>query len=241
MHVLVTKTSKSRSLGLMLLVIAATIGIACGGGGKDPPTPTTIPQPTAETSPTPTDTAVPRPSPEASPTDTTTPGTLPLTLLAPRDGAGVEAGAVTILGKTRQDAVVGVNGIPVDVRADGSFTYGLILEKGANVIEVVATDLFDHTAFESRVVFSISPTAGLPFSLFYPPDGLVVSEPTISILGGSSPDAVVGINGIPVDIDALGLFSETFSLEEGPNFFEVVAADFQDNLRFQTVVVFYVP
>ena len=223
MHVLVTKTSKSRTLGLMLLVIAAIGIIACGGGGKDTPTPT--------------DTAVPRPSPDA----TQTAESLPLTLLAPRDGAGVEAGAVTILGQTRQDAVVGVNGIPVDVRADGSFTYGLILEKGANVIEVVATDLFDQTAFESLVVFSVSPTAGLPFSLFYPPDGLVVSEPTISILGGSSPDAVVGINGIPVDIDALGLFSETFSLEEGPNFFEVVAADFQDKLRFQTVVVFYVP
>ena len=39
----------------------------------------------------------------------------------------------------------------------------------------------------------------------------------------------------------LGIFSTTVPLEEGVNLIEVVAIDLQDNVNFQTVVVFYIP
>ena len=77
--------------------------------------------------------------------------------------------------------------------------------------------------------------------LFYPPDGLEVKEPTIAVVGGTSPDAVAGVNGTPVDVNALGIFSTTAPLEQGANLIEVVATDIQGNIRFQTVVVFYLP
>ncbi len=162
-------------------------------------------------------------------------------LLAPQDGLGVETGVMRVLGRTRVDAIVGINGDPVEVSADGIFTHDLLLEEGINLVEVVVADLSGQTAAEQPAVFFISTTAGLPFALYYPPDGLESSERTISVIGGTRPDAVVGVNGDPVDINALGIFSTSLALEEGPNFIEVVATDIQGNVRFQTVGVFYLP
>ena len=74
-----------------------------------------------------------------------------------------------------------------------------------------------------------------------PPDGLETAESAIPLFGGTRADAVVGVNGTPVEVNALGIFSTTVTLEEGPNFIEVVATDIRGNVRFQTVAVFYLP
>ena len=128
----------------------------------------------------------------------------------------MEVGAVRVLGMTRQDAVVAVNGIPVDVSADGVFQRDLTLEKGTNLIEIVATDLFGQTESQSVVVFFVSPTAGLPLSLFYPPDGLEVKEPTTTVVGATRQDAVVGVIGTPVEVNALGIFPLPFPWKRAP-------------------------
>jgi uncharacterized protein YfaP (DUF2135 family) len=145
------------------------------------------------------------------------------------------------MGITGVGAVVGVNGIPVDVTSDGSFSYDLQLDEGINLVEVVVTDLSGQSADAQAAVFFISPTAGLPFALHFPPDGLEVSTKTVLVTGGTRPDAVVGINGIPADINSLGLFSTSVTLEEGPNFIEIVATDIEGNVRFETVAVFFLP
>ena len=196
---------------------------------KEKTTPGATPSPTLSEPPTPTPLAPGTPVP------------LNLELLAPQDGAGVETGALRVLGKTRVDAVVGINGVPAEVFADGSFTHDLLLEEGINLIEVVASDLNGATVAEQAIVFFIPFTAGLPFALFYPPDGLEVSETDVPVMGGTRPDAVVGVNGTLVAVNALGIFSTTVILDEGPNFIEVVATDIQGNMRSQTVAVFYLP
>ena len=209
----------------------------------------TGPADTATVPATPVSTSTPGPTSEPVAKTPTTPVTLPPTpasslvfqLLFPQDGAGVETDAVRVMGITGVDAAVGVNGIPVDVASDGSFSIDLQLDEGINLIEVEAADLSGGTAGEQVAVFFISPTAGLPFALYYPPDGLEVSTETVLVAGGTRPDAVVGVNGDPVEINALGIFSTTVTLEEGPNFIEVVATDIQGNVRFQTVAVFYLP
>ena len=244
-----------------MAALAALVAAGCAGGPE--PTPTAILIPTATPTPTSAPTATPEPdatpqratpTPEPSPaparatptatttpTRTATPVPLTLELLAPRDGAGIEIGAVRVLGRTQPNAVVGVNGVPVDIAADGTFQSDVTLEPGANLIEVVATDLSGQTTFTDVAVFFISTTAALPLSLFYPSDGLEVSEPTLKVIGGTRLDAVVGVNGQPAEVSSLGIFSVTISLEEGPNFIEVLAADIQDNVRYQTVAVFYLP
>ena len=85
----------------------------------------------------------------------------------------METGALRVFGKTRVDGVVGINGAPVEVSADGSFTQDLLLEEEINLVEDVATDLSGQTAARQAMVFFISPSAGLPFALFYPPDEFV--------------------------------------------------------------------
>jgi uncharacterized protein YfaP (DUF2135 family) len=154
---------------------------------------------------------------------------------------GVATGAVRILGRTDGDAVVAVNGRPVDVSVDGAFQTDVVLAEGVNTIQTTATAPSGAVARVSRVVFFTSPTEALPMSLFYPRDGLVTSEPTVQIMGGTRQDAVVGVNGSPVPVNELGIFSADVPLEAGANVVEVVATDLEGNINFQTVVVFYEP
>ena len=153
----------------------------------------------------------------------------------------MEIDAVRVLGRTRPGAVVAVNGTPVSISADGVFQHDLFLDEGANFIEVVASDLSGETAFQNRGVFFVSPTAGIPLSIFYPADGLVLADLTVQVIGGTRLDAVVGVNGKPVAVNEMGIFSATVLLEEGFNLIEVVAVDIQQNVNFQTVAVFYEP
>ena len=160
----------SRGSLVALLVLVALVAGGCGGG-PDPIAPPIAGLPTATAPVSVPDVAWPpqpsvqgtaaatgvpaapgaTPATSQAPTATPVPSTptpvptpippLTLRLLAPLDGAGVEIGVVGVLGKTRPDAVVAVNGVPVEVDATGTFRHDLILEDGANLIEVVASDL----------------------------------------------------------------------------------------------------
>ena len=235
--------------GLALIGIIQTLVLllaACGGESTSagPTLPLTSgPASTVAATPiTPSPTTSPPLTPGSTLAPTANP-TLPfmLELLAPEDGVGVEVDTVRVMGKTRVDAAVGINGIPVEVSADGSFHHDLVVENGANLVEVIATTFSGETASQEAAVFFISTAAGLPFTLFYPPNGLTVPDPDIPVFGGTSPEAVVGVNGTPVDTNSLGIFSTSVTLEEGPNFIEVLATDINGNVRFQTVAVFYIP
>ena len=212
-------------LGLALILVLV-------GCGKDvEPTPVPV-----QTQPS---TRIPDPIPTLVMSLTQEP--LPLTLLSPADGAEVATGAVRVLGQTRLDAAVAVNGIPVEVASDGTFQMDVMLEEGANLIEVVSTDLYGQLSSQSAAVFFKAPEFGLPLNLFYPPDGLEVSQNTLTVMGSTNPDAVVAVNGIPVEINVLGIFSTDIVLEEGVNLIEVVGTDLQADSQSETIAVFYVP
>ena len=167
----VIRFTHSRRAWLFAVAFALFL-TSCGGGQSSTANPATLPAMTsAPTSTFTAPAATVTPTAIGTPTSTSTPLTLAVSLLSPRDGLGVESDAVRVLGSTRLDAVVAINGTPVDVAADGSFQQDLVLDEGINSIEVVATDISGQTAFESVAVFSISPTAGLPFGLFTPLTG----------------------------------------------------------------------
>ena len=179
--------------------------------------------------------------PTVTPAPTRTPVTpISLSIWSPIDGAGVEAGAIRVMGTTSAD-VVEVNGTPVSVAADGRFQLDLTLVKGANRIEITASEQSGRAKSQQLDVFFVATAAGLPFTLLYPFDGLEVSEPIVEVVGVSRPDTAIGVNGVPAEINALGIFSASLVLEEGDNLIEVVAVDLDGNVRFQTVVVFYLP
>ena len=112
---------------------------------------------------------------------------------------------------------------------------------GPNKIKVTASENSGRAKSQQLDVFVVATTAGLPFTLLYPSDGLEVSEAIVDVVGVSRPDAAIGVNGVPAEINALGIFSSSLILEEGDNLIEVVAVDLEGNVRFQTVVVFYLP
>jgi len=74
----------------------------------------------------------------SSPTPTPTP--LFLTIVEPANGSLVDVNNVTIRGKTLADAVVSINGEPVDVDSSGDFSVTVALEEGSNVFDIIATD-----------------------------------------------------------------------------------------------------
>jgi hypothetical protein len=207
-------------------------------------TPANTPGNTAQ--PSVSSTALPSVTPaqplETQPPQTPTPVPEPLTLevVAPADESASEVGFVRVMGTTSGTSV-SINGLPVSVAEDGDFQGDLSLEDGVNLIEVVASDGTGRTASQQITVFAVAPNASLPFSIFYPPDGLEVSDPSVTLLGVTRPDAVVGVNDAPVVTDDSGIFSTQVELEEGANLIEVVAADIDGNVRFQTVGVFYIP
>jgi uncharacterized protein YfaP (DUF2135 family) len=176
-----------------------------------------------------------------APTPASVAAPLTLELLYPVDGASSEIPAVTVLGKTRADAVIEIDGVPVEVAADGSFRRDMVLGEGENEIEATAESLSGEAKVQPMIVLYSPPTDGLPFSVFYPPDGLEVNQPNLPVIGGTRADAAVAVNGSPVEVNVLGLFSATVPLEQGANLIEVVSADVQEDVRFEALVVFYLP
>jgi hypothetical protein len=205
-----------------------------GPAGNAPAAPTL---PAAEETP-----AAPQPPP-ATPTGQNPhppDDALTLQVASPAHLSGLEVGFARVMGRT-SGTLVSINGLPAGVAEDGHFQRDLSMREGVNLIEVVSSDESGRTASQQLTVYVVSPTASLPFTVLYPRDGLEVAGPTVTLVGVTRPDAVVGVNDIPVEIDASGIFSTDVALEPGANLIEVVAVDMAGNVRFQTVAVFYFP
>ena len=65
---------------------------------------------------------------------------LSLTIAEPADESVVDVNTITIRGRTLADAVVSINGGPVDVDSNGNFLLPVTLEEGPNVFDIIATD-----------------------------------------------------------------------------------------------------
>ena len=214
-------------IGSMLLLVA------CGA-----PEPPVTPPSTPEHTPTLTPTLPPKPS-------------LELVVMVPEDGTAtprdeesveftVGTWGMPVVGTTRVDAVVTVDGTLVEVNEDGMFVHSVGLTEGPNLVEVTASDLLGNQRTISMVVYQVSST-GIPLYFFWPGNDATVNSASVPVIGTTSVDAVVTVNGVPVEVDVLGIFSTSVALEEGPNAIEVTASDLLGNVRSQTLVVFRTP
>lgn len=79
-------------------------------------------------------------------------GVIPLTVTEPQDEATVYAADLLVKGHTEVDAVVSVEGVSVEVDADGNFSTVVTLEEGPNLIEVEASDFEGN---EGSVVLTV--------------------------------------------------------------------------------------
>jgi hypothetical protein len=80
--------------------------------------------------------------PTTSPTpEPTLQESLFLEISEPANESVVDEGAIVVRGFTTPDAVVSVDGDVVNIDAQGEFAVALSLEPGANLIEIVASDM----------------------------------------------------------------------------------------------------
>ncbi len=135
--------------GLLLLLAACS---------KPSPTPaataTATPGqlPTVTSSSTPVST--PAPSTTAMPV-VVTPTAFFLDVTAPLDESVLQGTSVQVVGKTVPDAIVSVNGQPVDVGADGGFFTTVALQEGPNSIEIIASGFSGNHASKILTVVAI--------------------------------------------------------------------------------------
>jgi len=218
-----------------VLIISSMLLLVACGAPEPPVTPPSTPEPT----PTLTPTLLPE---EPS---------LELVVMVPEDGAAtprdeesveftVGTWGFPVIGITRVDAVVTVDGTLVEVNEDGMFVHSVGLAEGPNLVEVTASDLLGNQRTISMVVYQVSP-AGISLYLFWPITNDTVNSASVPVIGATNVDAVVTVNGVLVEVDVLGIFSTSVALEEGPNAIEVTASDLLGNVQSQTVVVFRMP
>jgi len=194
------------------------------------------------------------PEPPATPALTPTAAPelpLELAVMVPREGTAtpcdegsveftVGTWGIPVVGTTRVDAVVTVDGTLVEVNEDGMFVHSVGLSEGPNLVEVTASDLLGNQHTISMMVYQVSPV-GIPLYVFWPANDATVNSASVPVIGTTNVDAVVTVNGVLVEVDVLGIFSISVTLEEGPNVIEVTASDLLGNVRSQTVVVFRTP
>ncbi len=78
---------------------------------------------------------------------------LPLSIFSPLDGLRVREAKVRVIGGTREDALVVVNGDLVGLNELGIFATEVALEEGANLIEVINEDIEQRINFRRVEVF----------------------------------------------------------------------------------------
>jgi uncharacterized membrane protein len=71
-----------------------------------------------------------------------------LIIETPIDKEIVTEGRINVLGKTDPDATVAINGVTVLVRSDGRFFDTVLLERGVNIITLVATSRYGKSKTE---------------------------------------------------------------------------------------------
>jgi hypothetical protein len=77
----------------------------------------------------------------------------------------------------------------------------------------------------------------LPLEIAGIKDRAVIEELAIAFWGDTAPDAFVTVNGAPVDVSEYGAFVVDYPLEDGANFIEILASDFQGRTSSQSFTI----
>jgi hypothetical protein len=139
---------------------------------------------------------------------------------------------------TTSGTSISIDGASAVVDDDGYFQEELDLDPGENSIKRAASDDAGLATSQTIRVTVAEPLDGLPFTVLFPPDGFQTFVPSVTLVGVTTPDAAVGVNGNPVGVNEVGIFSTTVDLDQGDNFLEVTGADIQGNARSKDVTVF---
>lgn len=77
----------------------------------------------------------------------------------------------------------------------------------------------------------------LPLEISGIKDRTVIEKAAVAFWGDTAPDAFVTVNGEPVEVSKYGAFVVDYPLDDGANFIEVLASDFQGRTTRQSFTV----
>ncbi len=115
---------------------------------------------------------------------------------------------------------------------------------GAQYVPPTATlspELLTQTASSPTATAEPSATQSFILEISSPQTESVISTPSVTVRGRSTPDAVVSVNGQLADVGSDGSFESFIALEPGPNSIEIVANDFNGGQNSKLLTVIYVP
>jgi hypothetical protein len=153
-----------------------------------------------------------------------------LSITTPKDGALVNTSQIRVEGRSEADAEVvltrpGRDDIVVDVGPTGNFSFYVNLSEGENIMNFTASDLAGNKK-TLQVVVELDTTPP-SLTITSPEEDLLTNKSYVEISGTTDGNggSTVTINGLPMDLDANGTFSQVFQLADGSYTFKVVARD----------------
>ncbi len=146
-----------------------------------------------------------------------------IVLLNPPDGLWINERMLSVQGTVPPGTQVTINQTKATVDESGHFNEDIVLEEGENIVHVEAVDAVGNTSIEERRVYLN--TQPPPLSLTTVEDGMTVREPSLLVVGKTSPQSNVWLNGRELAVDNQGGFQGVVNLIEGENVVRVEAVD----------------
>ena len=166
--------------------------------------------------------------------DNSAPGLTVVVPVAVSSSETVISGTVTGLDSEVGPVSVTINGVPVTVNADGTFSLPVTLLEGSNEFTIVVTDAAgnSYTLQKSITLDSTPPT----LSATVPSTS---ASSSLSISGSTTGASKLLVNGKQVMLGSDGSFTTTVSLSPGSNVIVITAMDAMGNSVERTYTVDY--
>ena len=165
-------------------------------------------------------------------TDTTAPV---ISVISPADGFSTNESIQVISGNINEVATLTINGTPVSLAGDNSFSFAISLAQGSNTVELVAVDPSGNTATQELTLI-LDITAPV-ITVNSHQDGFVTNQSGQTLAGNLSESASLTINGTAVTVLGDGSFSEAVTLTEGDNLFVLESIDLAGNTTTQSLTL----
>jgi hypothetical protein len=139
----------------------------------------------------------------------------------------------------RNGVIMTVDGEPVDIRTDGTWTHDVSLLKGWNFILIDAVDIaLNHRVITHKIYYDPDPPR---ITISNPGVNQVVNSSIISIQGSTDPDVIsqqIRVNEIWIGMNNSVFDAQITILEEGPTELVFYAMDRAGNSNTVTVPIF---
>ena len=138
-----------------------------------------------------------------------------LSLALPKDGSVVTNPMIPVSGTTAPGAQVTVNNTSVTVSSSGSFSYTVPIPNEVQNYSVHVVAQLSGNQASQDVTVSYQPTqTPLTLSISSPTDGQLISTNVLQVVGKTSPQAAVTINGRPATVSPQGTITYGAQLTE---------------------------